>query len=263
MESKVDKSYLKLREHLVEEFQRRRDRNPSYSLRAFSQFLGINDSTLSQILRGKRKLTKKSVSRLSASLGLSFSDVADDDIKVEPITVLESEKAKALSRWYFDAILEMAETDIDKMNPQTVAKHLEVHPIEIQKAIETLRNVGFLNDDENQPKNLIGSSSNIKDPKIEEATAKRYQQDLLELSHTSIQAVPKTQRDHTSLVVAIHPCHLELIRKRIQQCRREILALVDNSDLPKTQIYATQFSAFPLTKKDIEKSKNKKRRSNK
>jgi transcriptional regulator with XRE-family HTH domain len=48
--------HLDLRDRLREELARRRRVNARYSLRAFGEFLAIDHSTLSQILRGRRPL---------------------------------------------------------------------------------------------------------------------------------------------------------------------------------------------------------------
>jgi transcriptional regulator with XRE-family HTH domain len=46
---------------LADEFARRRGANPRYSLRAFAGSLGMEHSTLSQLLRGRRPMTWKSI----------------------------------------------------------------------------------------------------------------------------------------------------------------------------------------------------------
>jgi transcriptional regulator with XRE-family HTH domain len=52
------------------ELQERRLRNPHYSLRAFAQRLGVNHSTLSQWMRGRRPLTAKTIETLGRRLSV-------------------------------------------------------------------------------------------------------------------------------------------------------------------------------------------------
>ena len=59
---------MRFRAILQEEFARRTRSNPRYSLRAFAQSVGIEHSTISQLLRGKRSLTAKSVRRIGGTL---------------------------------------------------------------------------------------------------------------------------------------------------------------------------------------------------
>jgi uncharacterized protein len=52
------------------ELTRRCARNPSYSLRAFARALEVDHATLSQILRGRRALTRETILQLGQRLGL-------------------------------------------------------------------------------------------------------------------------------------------------------------------------------------------------
>ena len=62
------------RSRLQHEWERRRGRNHRYSLRAFARFLGIDHSTLSQILRGRRALTGSVAERLATRIGAPATD---------------------------------------------------------------------------------------------------------------------------------------------------------------------------------------------
>jgi transcriptional regulator with XRE-family HTH domain len=52
---------IRLRTILENEFSRRRLKNPRYSLRAFARSVEVEHSTLSQLLRGRRSMTWKSI----------------------------------------------------------------------------------------------------------------------------------------------------------------------------------------------------------
>ena len=55
------------------ELTRRCARNPSYSLRAFARALDVDHATLSQILRGRRALTRDTILQLGHRLGIESS----------------------------------------------------------------------------------------------------------------------------------------------------------------------------------------------
>jgi len=80
------------------EFQRRRAANPRYSLRSFARDLSVNHSTLSQMLRGTRRLTGRNVRALGRRLRLDAPDIAE-------FCALENESAvlSALDRPNFQA----------------------------------------------------------------------------------------------------------------------------------------------------------------
>jgi transcriptional regulator with XRE-family HTH domain len=60
---------------LQREFDQRRARNPRYSLRAFARALRVDHSALSQILRGRRRLTPRVIRRLGARLEVPTLDL--------------------------------------------------------------------------------------------------------------------------------------------------------------------------------------------
>lgn len=62
---------------LQAEFDRRRAANRRYSLRGFARSLGLDHASLSQILRGRRRLTARSVQALGRKLHLPASDIAE------------------------------------------------------------------------------------------------------------------------------------------------------------------------------------------
>ncbi len=61
---------MDLRATVRDEYERRRARNPRYSLRAFARSLGTHRSTLARILDRRRGLTERAALALCARLGL-------------------------------------------------------------------------------------------------------------------------------------------------------------------------------------------------
>jgi len=66
---------MRLRSVLQAEFSRRKQLNQRYSLRAFARSVGLNHSTVSQLMRGKRPITRKSVHSIAGSLRWSGASV--------------------------------------------------------------------------------------------------------------------------------------------------------------------------------------------
>jgi hypothetical protein len=59
---------IRLQTILRNEFMRRRSVNPRYSLRAFARSVNLEHSTLSQLLRGKRAMTWKSIRQIASRM---------------------------------------------------------------------------------------------------------------------------------------------------------------------------------------------------
>ena len=100
---------------LTAELERRRAGNPRYSLRSFARDLSVHHSTLSQILRGKRRLTGRNVRAFGRRLRLSAGEIAE-------LCALENESAvlSALDRPNFQAdsrwVASMVGIPLDEVN---------------------------------------------------------------------------------------------------------------------------------------------------
>ena len=97
------------------ELARRRSANPRYSLRSFARDLAVDHSTLSQILRGTRRLTGRSVRAFGRRLRLPAPRIAE-------LCALENESAvlSALDRPNFQAdsrwVASMVGIPLDEVN---------------------------------------------------------------------------------------------------------------------------------------------------
>ena len=93
---------MAFREILEQELQRRRARNPRYSIRAFARALGTDHSSLSQMLRGRRRLTSRSIRRMGAALRLSAHEIemhCAEENDTALLHVVGTSLFRADSRW--------------------------------------------------------------------------------------------------------------------------------------------------------------------
>ncbi len=56
---------------VLAEFERRRRANARFSVRSFALVLGLDSASLSQVLRGRRKLSARAAASLAAKLGFA------------------------------------------------------------------------------------------------------------------------------------------------------------------------------------------------
>ncbi len=100
---------------LQSELDRRRAANVRYSLRAFARFLAVDHSTLSQILRGKRRVTARKVRALGRRLRLAAPAI-DEYCAVEHesaiLAAVRRPGFRADSRW----LATMAGIPLDDVN---------------------------------------------------------------------------------------------------------------------------------------------------
>lgn len=93
---------MDMRALLDAELQRRRERNPRYSLRAFAHTLGTHHSTVSQILQSRRRLTPRSIRRLGARIGLTPAEIRAACVHEHCVSIrrlLSDSRFRPDSRW--------------------------------------------------------------------------------------------------------------------------------------------------------------------
>src|SRR5215510_8487727 len=159
--------------YLQSEMARRLSSNPQYSLRSFALQLGINHSTLSQLLRGKRALTPRMIKNLGERLGLRPEEIeafisrerqAADTVISREIRWLTMETVALLSDGSHRAILEM--TSMEGFVPDTrwIARALDLTVDEVNMALSRLTRLGLLEmaaADRWVDRSETGASSNV------------------------------------------------------------------------------------------------------
>jgi transcriptional regulator with XRE-family HTH domain len=91
-----------LRQLLQDELDRRRGINRRYSLRRFARQLGVDHATLSQVLRGRRRLSERTVRAVGARLGLAPPAIAQccaAVIDAAVVRAVEHPQFRPDSRW--------------------------------------------------------------------------------------------------------------------------------------------------------------------
>jgi uncharacterized protein (TIGR02147 family) len=139
--------------YLQSEFAKRLSTNPQYSLRSFAMQLGINHSTVSQLLRGKRALTPRMIKTLGGRLGLRPEEIeafiarerqASETVVSREIRWLTMETVALLSDSSHRTILEM--TSMEGFVPDTrwIARALDLTVDEVNMALSRLTRLGLL-----------------------------------------------------------------------------------------------------------------------
>lgn len=244
---------LDFRSFLKKELSSRIDKNPSYSLRAFSKMLGISHTSLSQILSGKRPLTNKTQKQIAMALGVSLEKFVKfkmhKDIKFEErFEALDIEKFDALSDWLHDAILELTRLKCFKPDSKWMANTLQVNVNQVNLAIERLIKLELLEIKDgkwidvsvNNTTNHIGDYSNV--------ALRKYQKGIINKSLDALEKVPREQRDHTSLMLNFSASDIKKAKKMIKEFRKEFSTSSQEQSSDADGVYALSISFFPITK---------------
>ena len=140
--------------HFVQaEIARRCAKNPRYSLRALARALALDPATLSQLVRGKRRMTARTIRRIGAARGLApeeieayvgFSEKKQPRGALRTLDDLEKDLVALVEEWQHHAILEL--TTLEDFRPDTrwIARVLDTPPDTVNIALQRLTRLGLL-----------------------------------------------------------------------------------------------------------------------
>lgn len=161
------KEYTDFRDYIMEEFDRRKMQNPSYSMRSFARDLEIPPSRLSEVLNGKAAFSTERGIQVAEKLGFTKEQLE------KFIYLLESRHARSYARrwqakkmlqknnapqyhtipheileripgWYFFAVLELVRTPDFEADPQKIAQKLNISFEEASDSMLALHECGFI-----------------------------------------------------------------------------------------------------------------------
>ncbi|MCB0220356.1 MAG: TIGR02147 family protein, partial [Chrysiogenetes bacterium] len=256
-----------------------------FSYRQFSRRAGFSTSNfLMLVADGKRNLSEASIPKFARGLGLSESEeklfealvllgqASSDAERNEYYGLLrrirrarskgvELKKAQfdVYTHWIAIPIRELMHHEDFREDPAWIAKRFraQVKPSEVRRAITLLEKTGLaIRDDEGrlQP----ASPTLLSQPTLQSLAARNFHRTMWEKAIKSLDGVPQSERNITSVTVNLTAREYEQVCAEIDDFRRELLQQItawhetkadkDNNDSgePK-EVYTLGFHVVPLT----------------
>lgn len=250
--------WLNILQYDIKEYLRllivaKKQKNPQFSQRAFAYQLGFSPSTLNEIIKGKRRLTKKSIEKLKKGL-------AEDQDLQKYLAVHGNEKFSTfhkisrefvgISRWYHQALLELTETEEFIENVEWISRRLGISTQEAQKALDDLTTIGELK--RNQSGRLVANHQKriiLSSEEQAKVLAQLAQDEVAKLGQC-LHELPPEERFFTTVIAAMDPADFEYIRTRMIDSVREYCEYLYRDGVHKTEVYHLGFSCISLTKKN-------------
>ena len=237
---------------MTDQFATARSKNPSYSLRAFANRIGMQVSALSEILNGKRTISKKMGSRIL--LGLGISPVEVEKILLAPKDSegpnLSLDYFRAISDWYYFAILSLAEIENFKADPTWISRRLNIPKRDAKIALERLIKLEMLV--QSRDGSYRASGIQYKTPTdIMNVSLKNHTTQTLELAIQSVVHDPIEVRDFSTVTLALDPSDLSEAKKIIRSFRKKLSKKLESGN--KKEVYKLAIQLFPLSKAITEK----------
>jgi uncharacterized protein (TIGR02147 family) len=241
-----------------------------YSLRAFSERIGISASFLSEVLNAKKSLSVELAFRLAINLDLTEAETQYFCLLVQleqekdplfreklarrladlnpsrPAHDVSADLFKLISEWYHAAILELTYLPGLKVTPDLVARCLNITKSEAETAIERLLRLELLEKDAKgdlrKNHNYVAAESSVPVGAFRE-----FHGQLLGKAVTALQAYTPAERMSATDVVAIDSKHLAKVDRLSREFSAAVMKLAEKSKV-KDSVYALSVHFFPLAK---------------
>lgn len=260
--------YQNYQDYLSYELEKRIQQNHNYSLRAFSRDLNLSPGELSEVLRGKRKLSVKSAQKISSSLG--FSDVeekhllllvngfynneakialAHKSLSDQRKYLLDLEYFKAIEGWYHFAILNLSDCAGFKWNTKYIAKRLGLKVYEVKTAIDRLLKLKLLKRDKAK---VYVINEYVETPSdIPSGSIRNYHRSILQKSTAALDEQDVNEREISGVSFAFDPKYLKEVKKEIRDFQDMMTTKYAKGQ--KTEVYHLETLFFRMTKKEENK----------
>lgn len=258
---------------LQDEFDRRRDRNASYSLRSFARDVGLSPGSVSKILSGQQGLSLLAAKKVAKALDLSQIETklfcvavesqharsklgrerAQKELLTEGVRSadLSIDYFKTIADWYYPAILELPEVKGFQSNPVWIAERLGISETVAKDAIQRLLKLELL--EESKSGKLKKSSGYLKTPSdIPSRSFRNHHAQLLKKAEEALETQTVTQRDFSAVTFSMNTEDMHWAKTELKKFRAELTHRLSASK-DKDRLYQLTLELFALDQVKKEK----------
>lgn len=260
------------RDVLQEEFAKRRHANAAYSLRAFARDLGCPPSRMSEVLSKKCHFSPKRIKQLCKSL---LSDGGDQKvlelialsqaarsvaerqsyekklrtIRQKKINILGAKLFSTLSRWYHLAIVEAQKIPRLAADPVALKKGLGITQQSYRKSLDLLSEHGLIKRETTGAIRLL-SPDNTTQSDHSSDSIQQFHAQVLARAAKALSTQSVAQREFSSTYIAVRGEKLPLLKQKLRNFRKEILAEFGEDHGHGEALYCLSMQLFNLLDKE-------------
>lgn len=263
-------------ELLGKEFSRRKQRNTSYSLRAFARDLRISPSRLSEVLSGHEGLSEKTVDGIAETLAkkplerkfikdlvlAEFSrnqkvreaarERVDEARKAESFRRLKEDQFRVIADWYHGAILELIQVKGFQDDPRWIGRKLGIAASTASAALARLQNSGLI---ERGPQGWIARPEAYSAfSEMPSGAIRRFHLQILSLHADSLREDPMPERLFLSMILAIPRSRLQEFQDEMNKFATQFWQKIEHE--PKDDLYSLSLQLCPVRNRRPEGDKN-------
>lgn len=255
---------------LKREFSQRSLERRQYTLKDFAQDLGLSAPRLSNILNGKRGLSRSAAHQIAERLGFDeskaqyFCDLVDASFarssvkRVEALgRIAQAEQSyhelpanqyDILAEWFPLAIVELTKLDHFVSDHYWIAGRLGISPRQCRLAIQRLLEIKALRYDQ---KNCLVASTDFSIPGGSRSNPilQQFQLKIIEKSREHLLEDSAEERDFSTMYMAVDESKIEEFRKTLKAFRRQLDQKFSTKSFQKNSLTCLSIGFFRLDKR--------------
>lgn len=262
-------NYKDYRQFLLDFLAFKRGENSWYSIRYFSEKIGMDHGNLVRVLQGKRGLPNKVIPPCCKQLNLTgrkaeyfrllvFYQKCKNPEKASEYLekllslvgqknlTLEANQFKFYSQWYHNAIYHLLGSEKWDGDYELLAKKLTppISETQAKSSIKLLQDLNLIEVDNEG--NWIQAAMNLTTGDVWSSTyVHNFQKTTLEMAINSLERHHRNLRDFSTLTIGVNHKDLEKIQEVLKDTRRRIIDIVKDSE-PVDCVYQLNFQLFPM-----------------
>lgn len=230
------------RDILKRELIERCHRNPKYSLRAFARDLKFAPARLSDVLNGKKGLSRAAALSVAKVLGMSesetarFCDLVDSQHGRSHAAREQAQKRLAqsppqahsltidafrvIADWYHFAILELLKLDNYRNDLSWMAKALDLTELQVSEALGRLERLELI---EKRKSRYHPTGAYVSSPDgVPSEALKKFHEQLLKKALDALYLQSVEERDFSAMLMPVALKDVPLARRRIRDFSRKL-----------------------------------------
>ncbi|HMN67332.1 MAG TPA: TIGR02147 family protein [Bdellovibrionales bacterium] len=229
---------------LEREFDMRRAQNGAYSLRAFARDLKLAPSLVSEILSGKKGLSKERAEYLIACLGLNEREqklfvlssqashargerdrrAASEELrdmvhKSRSLQTISEQDLALANNWFHLAIMELIELESCRHQPSWMAGRLGLPEDLVVNAIQRLIGIGWIEQADGKYRAL--STDSETDDALPSDARKRFHLEMMKKAEQALVNSPTGDREYGAMTLSFRREQMQEAKKMIRRFQRE------------------------------------------
>ena len=246
-------------EKINESFALKKRINSSYSLRAYSKFLGMHSSTLSQVLSGKRGLSLKSALDIIEKLKLRdkekerFIESISQRSSLDKISIassggqhlVDNSQFHVIAEWEHFAVLSLFKIKNSKIDLNDIMLEFSINEKRAEEVINNLISANLIKKQKNHYLRITEAVKTTED--VNSLALVHCHLENLEIAKQKLESVDIMLRDFSAVMLNVDTSKLPELKKLIREFRKKLAVYCQ--DMKADSVYQVAIQLYPLSDK--------------